>query len=453
MTIPFAAACLLLIGSDGSPAAAAGPGDPQASAPSFEVMLVRSGVELILKMDGGPTTIRLLGVETPRVGRDLAVERLSQKNFLYKLIPFGTLVRITGEGGATWDPRQGSLPAQVYRATDGLWINRHLIEQGYATTSPNHFPARPSFEAAERHARESHVGMWAPDFLQHAAQPARFDRVQRPRPRPTARPAVAMPLPGPVGLDPVAPAPIVGFSGSTAPESNPNGYGRPFGGYGPVANHSDPIFTKDANGRPLSQEETQRRILEFLDHGRVADLSDPIFTKDENGRELSQEEKQRRKQEFLKHGHVTTFSEPYFNRELNYVLDADGRGVHLRPGAELSAAEKQRRKQDYLDYLRRQDEQEKQLGQAFQESIRTHSVAPVQQLIQSQSPSGGNYGTSPSQESTRWAPAAGSPVYSNPGWQPASPTTSPFPVTAPTIGGGYGGNASIQQQGLPPISA
>ena len=94
-------ACLLLIGGGPPPTSVTPTGDPSTPAPTppYEVMQIRSGTELGLKINGTPTTVRLLGVAIPRVSPDTRVDRLSQMNFLRQLIPVGSRVSITTEGG------------------------------------------------------------------------------------------------------------------------------------------------------------------------------------------------------------------------------------------------------------------------------------------------------------------------------------------------------------------
>ena len=85
----------------------------------------------------------------------------------------------------------GHLPAYVYRAPDGLFVNLELIRQGYAAAAgPPHVHSR-LFSAYDKRARAAAKGMWAPraDAVTAARAMAPGEQVSRPpvqRPRPQA---------------------------------------------------------------------------------------------------------------------------------------------------------------------------------------------------------------------------------------------------------------------------
>ena len=158
-----------------------GPG-PDAPALTSEVMLVKSGVEIVVKKDGLPSTVRLLGTDVPKTGSgNDAVERQSQTNHLRGLIAVGSKVRVVLDG----DPKaesKGPLRAQIYRDNDNLWLNLAMIEQGFAiATKESPAAAHPQLLAAERLARQEERGMWAPDWHDKAAQPTKFERSAKSR--------------------------------------------------------------------------------------------------------------------------------------------------------------------------------------------------------------------------------------------------------------------------------
>ena len=173
MTFPSSLLCLVL----GWPAA--GPGK---ASPPHEVMLVKSGMEIVVKKDGQPWTVRLLGIETPMTGAESpAMDRQSQTNHLRKLVAVGSKVRVVTNGdliGAS----KGTVRAQVYRSKDDLWLNHAMIDQGFATASKESPAAVYSkLLAAETRARQEVRGMWAPDFHDKAAEPTRFERTAKSR--------------------------------------------------------------------------------------------------------------------------------------------------------------------------------------------------------------------------------------------------------------------------------
>ena len=50
--------------------------------------------------------------------------------------------------------------AYMFRASDELWLNKHLVEQGYARVSTFEFSFRAEFEAAEADAMAAGRGQW-----------------------------------------------------------------------------------------------------------------------------------------------------------------------------------------------------------------------------------------------------------------------------------------------------
>ena len=174
MTILVSLCCLAL----GWPAA-----PPAQMSEPLEVMLVKSGGEVVVKHEGRPTTVRLLGIDTPKTGVESPLmDRQSQTNHLRSLIAVGSKVRIAF-AGRTDAENKGPVLGQVYRQKDGLWLNLAMVEDGFAVASKDAPPADyPMILAAEGRAREARRGMWATDFKANAPQPARFERASKHRP-------------------------------------------------------------------------------------------------------------------------------------------------------------------------------------------------------------------------------------------------------------------------------
>jgi endonuclease YncB( thermonuclease family) len=266
MIIAGSIACALLGWGDAPPAPdrAARGALPGAA---YEVAVVTSGVELIVKMNGGLVPVRLLGIDTPQVGskaEDAHVCRLSQTKFLRRLVAIGDKVHLATGDDATRDaPVQRSV--HVYRAKDGLWINLDMVEQGFATAAPRaKTRALPELQAAEKRAKDARVGMWAPDFLANVEQPVRFERRHRDVTHAPHRPDVfGGGIPAGVAM-PLAPAsaPTV----VVVPSGDPGytwGYGPPIGGFSPVDLFINEFLTMDSQGNPLSSEERRRRMAEY----------------------------------------------------------------------------------------------------------------------------------------------------------------------------------------------
>jgi endonuclease YncB( thermonuclease family) len=145
-----------------------------ASTAVYEVMLIPSGVELIVKYDAKPTMVRLLGIDRPTIASDPKFDVLNQRNCLHSLIQIGAKVILEFETVGRFDA-QGHLAAQVRRVSDGLWLNLEMLDQGFATTSTTaEFAARAEFAAAEHRAKNGERGMWAPNYLEAGVQPTPF---------------------------------------------------------------------------------------------------------------------------------------------------------------------------------------------------------------------------------------------------------------------------------------
>jgi micrococcal nuclease len=288
--------CLLLGWGEpaGTPETAPRPEAGVSSGPSYVVMQVKSGTEIVVKIDGKPTTVRLLGIDTPQPDPKAEVDTLSPTRALRHQVAVGDKVRLSTEDGSTASADGHHLVAQVYRASDGLWLNRDMIEKGYAATDPNQSNSeQAAFQAAEAKAKAEKVGMWSPSFVpqQHstASKPARpATHVARHRQRPTGQGQAGNwffggpwanlggGLPGGGAMMP-APNMNNGYGyGAWSPPFSAGygglgGYGG-FGGYGVggfgygLGGGMLPLsaFSRDQNGNALSTAQTQQRYNQYL---------------------------------------------------------------------------------------------------------------------------------------------------------------------------------------------
>jgi endonuclease YncB( thermonuclease family) len=172
-----------------------------AKAPAFDVMQVKSGVELVVKRDGEPLVVRLLGIDTPRPeGSDAATDRLNQTNRLRKLVEVGSKVRLVEEAGAIATAK-GTILAHVFRDKDDAWVNRLMIEQGYAVAASKPPSAHlGDLQYAESKARNSRLGMFAADYAASADRPTKYDRPVQTRTTTRKRPRPFTPFPPGGGL-------------------------------------------------------------------------------------------------------------------------------------------------------------------------------------------------------------------------------------------------------------
>ncbi len=128
------------------------------------VLAVIDGDTMEVDLGGRRATVRFLGIDTPEktggylpaeCGGDAATRRTAE------LLPPGTDVLLQRD--IELYDRYDRVLAYVYRAADGLFVNRYLVLDGYAGTM--HFEPntehRTVLDAAEAEARAARRGIWA----------------------------------------------------------------------------------------------------------------------------------------------------------------------------------------------------------------------------------------------------------------------------------------------------
>ena len=122
-------------------------------------------IRAVLLTGGGGRveSVRLIGVDTPETkdprrpvqcfGREAAA-------FTTRVLPPSTRVRLVRDVEAR--DRYGRLLAYVYRAGDGLFVNRALVERGFALplTIPPNVAHADTFVAAAAAAQAQQRGLW-----------------------------------------------------------------------------------------------------------------------------------------------------------------------------------------------------------------------------------------------------------------------------------------------------
>jgi len=139
--------------------------DPTADGRVEEII---DGDTLVITVGGRRATTRLIGIDTPETKKpDSPVECYGPEatEFLRSLIPPATsiLVRRDIEGRDHF----GRILTYVFRAADGLFVNREILLQGYARAlpiPPNTTFARAFADVAAR-ARQERRGMWRCDSV------------------------------------------------------------------------------------------------------------------------------------------------------------------------------------------------------------------------------------------------------------------------------------------------
>ncbi len=133
-----------------------------------EVLGVPAGNELVVRLDGQNTTVRMIGLFVPRSG---TVDDEAQ-SFSARLLR-GESVYLEYEPDWPLRDKGDRLWAYVYRAPDGLLVNLELIRLGYARLSAAApFAHQQLLRAYERHARRNQKGLWRRDVHEAAGPPA-----------------------------------------------------------------------------------------------------------------------------------------------------------------------------------------------------------------------------------------------------------------------------------------
>ena len=141
-----------------------GAAGPRFAAGEGEVVRVVDGDTIVVRLSGGEERVRLIGVDTPEsVDPRSPVECFGEEasGRTAELLPEGTRIRLERDVEAR--DRYDRLLAYVYRADDGTFVNRALLEEGYAQplTIPPNVAHAADFAAAARAAREAGTGLWS----------------------------------------------------------------------------------------------------------------------------------------------------------------------------------------------------------------------------------------------------------------------------------------------------
>jgi micrococcal nuclease len=166
MSVFVVCAAFLPTVSPGQTSTSPSPPGPPAAEPPARVLRIVDGDTVVLAIADRPVTIRLIGVDTPEtVHPQKPVERFGREAsaFLNALIG-GKLVRLAYEPGPSRLDKYGRTLAYLYLEPGGLFVNREIIARGYGHAYTKYpFAFQEDFRAAERTAREGHLGLWGPE--------------------------------------------------------------------------------------------------------------------------------------------------------------------------------------------------------------------------------------------------------------------------------------------------
>ncbi len=131
--------------------------------PDATVVRVVDGDTLVVESAGEEDRIRLIGIDTPesvKPGTPVECYGKEASRHLAELLPEGSGVQLERDVEAR--DRYDRLLAYVYRASDGLFVNREMVADGFAqpVTYPPNVAHTDELLAAGRTARSDDLGLW-----------------------------------------------------------------------------------------------------------------------------------------------------------------------------------------------------------------------------------------------------------------------------------------------------
>ncbi|MBI2030340.1 thermonuclease family protein [Candidatus Kaiserbacteria bacterium] len=161
----------------------------------YSVIKVVDGDTITISMNGSPETLRLIGIDTPEtVDPRSAVQCFgAEASSKTKELLTGKKVRIEKEASQGERDKYDRLLAYVYRE-DGLFINKYLVENGYAHEYTYHAAYRhqAAFKAMQNIAKTEGRGLWAPGACDKSSDTIPVAHTA-PAPAPMALPAIPAP--------------------------------------------------------------------------------------------------------------------------------------------------------------------------------------------------------------------------------------------------------------------
>ena len=143
--------------------------------PLYPIVKVVDGDTITVDIDGAPETIRLIGIDTPEtVDPRKTVQCFGKEaSDTTKALLSGRKVTLERDGTQDERDKYGRLLAYVYR-DDGLFINKYLVEQGFAHEYTYNLPYnyQAEFRAAQKTAQTEHRGLWAPGVCDSSVAPS-----------------------------------------------------------------------------------------------------------------------------------------------------------------------------------------------------------------------------------------------------------------------------------------
>jgi micrococcal nuclease len=137
---------------------------------AYPVVRTVDGDTVQIQYNGKPTTVRLIGVDTPEtVHPNKPVEAFGKEATAFtRNLLRGESVYLRFDGNRT--DKYGRLLAYLYRAPDGLFVNLEIVRQGYGHAYTQYpFTHLELFRHYEQRAREAGKGLWGNASVSAAA--------------------------------------------------------------------------------------------------------------------------------------------------------------------------------------------------------------------------------------------------------------------------------------------
>lgn len=134
--------------------------------PSLRVKGVSDGDTIKVRLKGRTERVRLIGIDTPELGRDGAADQCharEAKRQMKKLVQ-GKRVRLKRDSTQANRDKYGRLLRYVYTAKGRRDVGKVLINRGHGreyTYRNRKYKHRSSYRAAERRARKAGRGLWS----------------------------------------------------------------------------------------------------------------------------------------------------------------------------------------------------------------------------------------------------------------------------------------------------
>jgi len=130
----------------------------------YFVASVADGDTITVSNGGDSFVVRLIGVDTPETHHpNKPVQCYGEEagDYLDKLLA-GEVVRLEADPASDETDRYDRKLRYVYRSSDNLFINKHLVERGYGVSYKSFEHSKlPSFNRAEQTAMDDNLGLWS----------------------------------------------------------------------------------------------------------------------------------------------------------------------------------------------------------------------------------------------------------------------------------------------------